>query len=94
MPKMRKPLDLKVPPLRLIDDPMRHEGHRQAVRRDARCGHEGLDARNSGPAPAQQPWMEKRTMAHALVDLWSFTRKSGRFEDRLTARRPRRGGPR
>jgi hypothetical protein len=32
MPKMRKPFDLKVSPLRLIDDPMRHEGHRQAAR--------------------------------------------------------------
>ena len=35
MPKARKRLDLKVPPLRLFDDPMGHEGHRQAGRRDA-----------------------------------------------------------
>jgi hypothetical protein len=30
IPKMRTRLDLKVSPLRLVDDPMRHEGHRQA----------------------------------------------------------------
>ena len=52
MPRVRKRLDLKVPPLRLFDDPMGHEGHSQAGQRDAPKAVTGFDGGYGLPSPA------------------------------------------